>query len=161
MSRILFLHGYGARPGGVKPSFLRSCGHEVANPHLPDDDFDRAVAIAAAALREAQPELVVGSSRGAAVAMALDLGNIPCLLIAPAWKHWGTASRVPAGTIILHSEHDETIPLDESRELVANSQLPEESLVIVGANHAMNDDQAQAALRAAVEKLADSWSRGL
>jgi hypothetical protein len=43
--RILFLHGWQSTPGGIKPTYLKSHGHEVLNPALPDDDFDEAVRI--------------------------------------------------------------------------------------------------------------------
>src|SRR3712207_467449 len=46
--KILFLHGRGSVPGGVKPTFLAQHGHEVVNPALPDEDFAGAVAIAQA-----------------------------------------------------------------------------------------------------------------
>ena len=46
--KILFLHGWTPTPGGVKPTYLKSHGHEVLNPALPDDDFDQAVRIAQA-----------------------------------------------------------------------------------------------------------------
>jgi hypothetical protein len=45
---ILFLHGWQSTPGGVKPTYLRSHGHAVLNPALPDDDFAAAVRIAQA-----------------------------------------------------------------------------------------------------------------
>ena len=45
---ILFLHGLHSTPGGLKRTCLKSHGHEVLNPHLPDDDFDAAVRIAQA-----------------------------------------------------------------------------------------------------------------
>ena len=41
--RILFLHGWQSVPGGVKPTFLASHGHEVVNPALPHEDFAGAV----------------------------------------------------------------------------------------------------------------------
>ncbi len=37
--KILFLHGWNSKPGGVKPTYLARHGHEVFNPALPDDDF--------------------------------------------------------------------------------------------------------------------------
>jgi hypothetical protein len=66
--KILFLHGWQSVPGGVKPTFLRSHGHEVINPALPDEDFAAAVRIAQAEFDRHQPAAVVGSSRGGAVA---------------------------------------------------------------------------------------------
>ena len=34
--KILFLHGWTSKPGGVKPTFLAQHGHTVLNPALPD-----------------------------------------------------------------------------------------------------------------------------
>lgn len=153
MKRILYLHGYGARPGGFKPSFLRARGYEVINPALPDDDFEESVRVAAEALRESRPDVVVGSSRGGAVAVNLDLDQTPCVLIAPAWKRWGKADRVGPRTIVLHSVQDEAIPLADSRGLVERSGLGDKGLVVVGENHFMTDDAALEALVAAIEQL--------
>ena len=66
---ILFLHGWTSVPGGRKPTYLKDHGHEVLNPALPDNDFDAAVAIAQAEFDQHQPDVVVGSSRGGAVAV--------------------------------------------------------------------------------------------
>ena len=70
---ILFLHGWQSIPGGVKPTYLADHGHEVINPRLPDDDFAQAVRIAQNEFDKHQPDVVVGSSRGGAVAMKLKL----------------------------------------------------------------------------------------
>lgn len=43
---ILFLHGWKSVPDGVKPTFLAQRGHEVVNPKLPDDHFEKAGKIA-------------------------------------------------------------------------------------------------------------------
>jgi predicted esterase YcpF (UPF0227 family) len=69
MTTILFLHGWHSVPGGVKPTYLKDHGHEVINPKLPDDDMEEAVRIAQAEFDKYQPQVVVGSSRGGAVAM--------------------------------------------------------------------------------------------
>ena len=71
---ILFLHGWQSVPGGVKPTFLAQYGHSVINPKLPDDDFEKAVKIAQEEFDDHQPDVVVGSSRGGAVAMNINSG---------------------------------------------------------------------------------------
>jgi len=86
---ILFLHGWQSTPGGVKPTFLKDHGHTVLNPALPDDDFDAAVRIAQAEFDQSKLDVVVGSSRGGAVAMNINTGVTPLVLLCPAWKTGG------------------------------------------------------------------------
>lgn len=76
--KILLLHGWHSTPGGVKPTYLKDHGHEVLNPALPDDDFDAAVRIPQAEFDQHRPDVVVGSSRGGAVAMNSGLAT----------RHW-------------------------------------------------------------------------
>ena len=102
--KILFLHGWQSVPGGVKPTFLAKHGHEVFNPKLPDEDFNEAARIAQAEFDKHQPDGVVGSSRGGAVAMNLNSGNTPLVLLCPAWKKYGTARTVKQNTSIQQSE---------------------------------------------------------
>src|SRR5712671_2934382 len=121
---ILFLHGWQSVPGSVKPTFLARHGHEVFNPKLPDEDFAEAVRIAQAEFDKHQPQVVVGSSRGGAVAMNINSGKAKLVLLCPAWRKFGTAKRVKADTVILHSRADDVIPFVDSEELVKNSGLP-------------------------------------
>lgn len=150
--KILFLHGWQSTPGGVKPTYLKNHGHTVLNPALPDDDFDAAARIAQAEFDRGKPDVVVGSSRGGAVAMNIDSGSSPLVLLCPAWKRWGTATTVRPGTIILHSQADETIPFADSRELLRNSGLPESALVVVGHEHRLADPESLAKMVEAVER---------
>jgi hypothetical protein len=149
--KILYLHGLYSKPGGVKPTFLRQQGYEVINPALPEEEMETSVRIAQEAFDASRPDVVVGSSRGGAVAMGIDAGATPLVLIAPAWKRWGTARTVKAGTTILHAGGDEVIPLEDSRALLRASGLPETALVVVGRDHNMIDAEAFQALREAVE----------
>ena len=151
--KVLFLHGYGSDPNGIRPTFLRQSGYDVAHPALPDDDFEASLRIAQAAFDEAGPDVVVGSSRGGAVALNIDTGEVPLVLIAPAWRNWGTVRTAKARTVVLHSAHDDVVPIEGSRELLRRSGLPEEQLVIVGENHRMVDEAAFSALVEAIERV--------
>jgi hypothetical protein len=151
--KILFLHGWQSTPGGRKPTHLKEHGHVVLNPALPDDDFDSAVRIAQVEYDQHQPDVIVGSSRGGAVAMNIDTSDTPLVLLCPAWKRWGTASTVKPGTIILHSEQDDVVPFADSEELLRNSGLPDSALVVVGTEHRLADPESLAAMLETVEKF--------
>ncbi|MGA2033865.1 MAG: alpha/beta hydrolase, partial [Thermoguttaceae bacterium] len=141
---ILFLHGWQSTPGSLKPTYFGDYGHEVFNPALPNDDFDQAVRIAQAEYDRHQPDVVVGSSRGGAVAMNVNTGSTPLVLLCPAWKHWGTARTVKPGTVVLHSSADDAVPFSDSVELVRNSGLPSESLIVGGHEHRLADPESLA-----------------
>jgi alpha-beta hydrolase superfamily lysophospholipase len=138
---ILFLHGWTSVPGGVKPTYLASHGHTVINPTLPDEDFSEAVRIAQAEFDRHRPQVVVGSSRGGAVAMNIDGGDAKLVLLCPAWKRWGTATTVKPGTVILHSRADDVVPFSDSEELVRSSGLPASALMEVGTDHRLADPE--------------------
>lgn len=158
--KILFLHGWHSVPGGVKPSHLTQNGHEVINPALDDDDWGEAVRTAQAEHDLHRPDVIVGSSRGGAVAMNLNSGSTPLVLLCPAWKRWGTARTVKPGTVILHSEADDVIPIAESRELVRASGRPESALVIVGTDHRLADPEPLRAILAACERAVHRMKPG-
>jgi hypothetical protein len=140
--KILFLHDLNSIPGGVKPTYLKDHGHSVLNPTLPDEDFDEAVKIAQDEFDRHHPDVVVGPSRGGAVAMNIKAGDTPLVLLCPAWKRWGTATKVKSNTVILHSKADEVVPFADSQELVRNSGLPWNSLIVVGLEHRLADDKS-------------------
>ena len=120
----------------------------VINPKLPDEDFNLAVQIAQEEFDHHQPQVVVGSSRGGAVAMNIKSGNA-IVLLCPVWKKWGTARTVRLGTVILHSRADDVIPFAHSEELVRNSGLPLSALIEVGMDHRLADQEPlEAMLRA-------------
>ena len=73
--KTLFLHGWHSVPGGVKPTYLVQHGHVVFNPKLPDEDFADAVRIAQGEFDKHRHDVVVGSSRGGAVAMNINSGD--------------------------------------------------------------------------------------
>ena len=140
--KILFLHGWHSVPGGVKPTYLKDHGREIINPALDDDDFAAALATAQAVFDMHQPKVVVGSSRGGAVAMNIKSGDAKLVLLCPAWKKYGTTITVKPGTVVLHSRADDVIPFADSEELAMNSGLPASALVEVGTDHRLADPEA-------------------
>ena len=128
-------------PGGVKPTYLAKRGHEVINPALPDEDFMEAVRIAQSEFDQHQPAVIVGSSRGGAVAMAIA-AQTPLVLLCPAWKKWGTVKALKTKTIILHSRNDETIPFADSEELLKISLRADCVLIETGNDHRLADDDS-------------------
>jgi len=149
--KILFLHGWQSVPGGVKPTYLKNHGHTVINPKLPDDDLEQAVRIAQAEFDQHQPHVVVGSSRGGAVAMNFGSAKARLVLLCPAWKKYGTVRTVKPDTVILHSRADDVIPFADSEELVRNSGLPARALIEVGNDHRLADPEPLEAMLRACE----------
>jgi S1 RNA binding domain len=141
--KILFLHGWQSVPGGVKPTFLAQHGHEVINPKLPDENFNEAVRIAQAEFDKHQPQVVVGSSRGGALAMNISSGGAKLVLLCPAWKKWATVRTVKPGTVILHSRADDVVPFADSEELARTSGA---TLIEVGTDHRLADPELLAAM---------------
>ena len=84
--------------------------------------------------------------------MNINSGETPLVLLCPAWKRWGTATTVKPGTVILHSKADEVVPFADSEELVRNSGLPLDSLIVIGTEHRLADEESLAAMLEMVEK---------
>jgi hypothetical protein len=107
----------------------------------PDENFAAAVHIAQAEFDAHQPDVVVGSSRGGAVAMNINNVTARLVLLCPAWKKWGVAKTVKPGTIMLHSRADEVIPFASSEELVRKSGMAGSTLIEVGNDHRLADPE--------------------
>ena len=151
--KILFLHGWRSVVGGVKPTHLKQAGHEISNPGLDDDDFAAAVAMAQADFNKTRPDVIVGSSRGGAVALNLKSNSTPLVLLCPAWKNWGIATSAKSNAVILHSRLDDVIPFADSEELAVNSALGITTLVEVGSDHRLADPESLAAMLDACHRL--------
>ena len=136
----------------MKPSYLAQHSHTVFNPALPDENFEAAVRIAQAEYDRHRPDVVVGSSRGGAVAMNLDSEDTPLVLLCPAWKKYGTVKTVKPGTTILHSRADDVVPFSDSEELVRSSGLPASALIEVGNDHRLADPEPLAAMLEACKR---------
>ena len=142
--KVLFLHGLESKPGGSKAQYLEGLGHTVFNPLLPKHDFEESVYIAQEYIDNESPDVIVGSSRGGAVAMASDPKGARVVLIAPAWRRFDVPPQVPQGTVVLHCTSDNLVHFEDSEELGVGNLIP------CGENHRMSDVDALEALGKAV-----------
>lgn len=158
MPRVLYLHGLNADPFGGKRAALD--GEEdfvveapalqfpsvidivlsALEPSAGDGwGYARSCAIAQAAADGFEPDVIVGSSMGGAVALSIA-SPAARVLIAPATKTHGLFIPgipqewlIPVRTVILHSGRDEFVPFDASGQLLehaAGRATPEETAVI-------------------------------
>jgi hypothetical protein len=148
--KILFLHGWQSVPDGVKPTFFAQHGHEVITPKLPDEDFEEAIRIAQNEFNKHQPDVIVGSSRGGAVAMNIKSGEAWLVPLCPTWKKWGTARTVKPGIVILHSRAEDVVPFAHSEELTKGSGA---TLIEIGTDHRLADLEPLAAMLKACERM--------
>lgn len=74
------------------------------------------------------------------------------VLLCPAWKRWGAARKIPAGSVVLHSRGDDVIPFAESEELLRMSGLPAATLIEVGTDHRLAEPEPLAAMLRACEE---------
>lgn len=133
--KILFLHGLESGPNSKKAKHLAKNGHNVYAPKLPKESFSESVRIAQEIVDEVKPDCIVGSSRGGAVAMALNAQDSKLVLIAPAWRKYNVPPELRSRAVILHSADDDVIPLSDSFALKA-------STYVCGEGHRMSDKNA-------------------
>lgn len=151
MTRVLYLPGSSAGPGGWKYMALRRENDFVVEEALlpfPDwrpRDVTEALRWAAEAITERvlgpafdtaqavarrfRPDVIVGSSLGGSLALAID-SPAARVLIAPAMQLRAVGvdvpnifahRRVPARTVILHAEEDGIVPYESSLRLLADA----------------------------------------
>src|SRR5262245_35479117 len=97
--RVQFIHGLESSPQGVKAQLL-SRHFTARTPAMDTRDFAASVEVQAAALREFEPHVLVGSSYGGAIAVELlqrGLWRGPTLLLAQAALRRGQPAELPVG----------------------------------------------------------------
>jgi predicted alpha/beta hydrolase family esterase len=117
---------------------------------MPKYSFEESVEIAQGIIDRDMPDVIVGSSRGGAIAMCVDPGYAKLVLVAPAWKHFmQTASKKVSDTaMILHSAADKIVKYEDSQHLAETCKA---TLITVGTCHRMSDDDALEAILDAVK----------
>lgn len=158
MTRVLFVHGQESGPQGTKARLLAQ-HFETLTPQMDTGDFARCVRQIAAAIESFRPDVVVGSSFGGAVAVALlqrGAWRGPTLLLAPAPVQLGVEPRLPADVPvwIVHGTEDDVVPIASSL-ILARSGSPERvRLHEVHDDHRLTATVASGRLVALVRALA-------
>jgi hypothetical protein len=148
--KILFLHGKEGTPEGSKPTFMREKGHWVIAPVLPKDDWALSLRRAYNCLDAFKPDVIVGSSRGGAIACALE-AIVPKILIAPAYNKFHVKNPVvDETTTILHCADDDLVSYEDSCILEEAFGC---NLIACGENHRMSDNDALNELLYALTKV--------
>lgn len=139
---MLFLHGLESGPGGTKARWLAErhgaftpdlrtaalaevmAAGRIDGPEAYEAAAATSYAIAREALADERPDVLVGSSFGAALAVALlrdGLWRGPTLLLACASRRLLGDVPIPAGVraVLIHGRYDDVVPLDDARWLAA------------------------------------------
>lgn len=155
--RVQFAHGLEGSPQGSKARQL-AAAFDTRTPGMETADFEACVALHAAWLERFRPDVLVGSSFGGAVAVALLERGIfrgPTLLLAQAALRLNEGARLPEDVTVwlVHGLRDELIDPEESRRLARTGSRDRVRLIEVDDDHA---------LHASVEAGAVlDWVRGL
>lgn len=144
-TRVVYLHGLESGPQAGKVLALRASGFEVVAPSLDTEEvqalraagsrlaeayaraMDRPVQQAVDAITTAAPDVIVGSSFGAAVLLRILHqgvgGHIPVVLLAQAGVRLTGYTALPQGVsaVLMHGRQDEVVPIEDSRLLAASS----------------------------------------
>jgi pimeloyl-ACP methyl ester carboxylesterase len=118
--KVLLLHGFLGN-SNLKKFMLEKEGIAVIRPRLSNLSFKRAVNQAQAAYDSCQPDIVVASSRGAAVALNLLVNQTPLVFLSPAWEHFVNVYRIDSPLTIIHGKRDRLIPIRSSLALAVKS----------------------------------------
>jgi predicted esterase len=145
--KVLYIGGLST--GGSRQNLLRSVGFEVIAPEFPDKVltavtakmgsgegflsgmvqkmggwkvqkyWNQLMGLADAATVGFEPDLIIGTSQGGAIAMETIKKHpkAKLILMAPAWRIYGVPPVVKPSTIIIHGKKDKIVPYADSVEL--------------------------------------------
>ncbi|MEM7413816.1 MAG: hypothetical protein AAF430_26545 [Myxococcota bacterium] len=119
--RVQFVHGLESSPQGIKAQLLAR-HFEARTPAMDTRDFEGSIAVQHAEVAEFAPHVVVGSSYGGAIVVAMlqrGLWSGPTLLLAQAALRRGLPTELPEDVTVwlAHGVRDEIIDCEDSRVL--------------------------------------------
>ena len=155
--RVQFIHGLESSPQGAKAQ-LFARHFDARTPAMDTHDFAASMAVQAAALREFDPHVLIGSSYGGAIAVALlQRGDWrgPTLLLAQAALRRGQPAWLPEAVTVwlVHGTRDEIIDVEDSRVLARSGTPGRVRLFEVDDVHALHTTVEDGRLVAWVEAL--------
>lgn len=140
--RVQFVHGLEGSPQGAKARLLAE-HFDACTPAMDTSDFEACAALHARVLGEFRPDVLVGSSFGGAVAVALlqrEQWVGPTLLLAQAAVRRGLAPRLPEGVPVwlVHGSGDTLVDPEDSRVLARTGSPALVRLLEVEDDHALH-----------------------
>ncbi len=119
--RVQFVHGLESSPQGVKAQLLAE-HFDARTPEMNTRDFEGSIAAQTRALEAFDPHVIVGSSYGGAILVAMIQRGVwrgPTLLIAQAALRRGLPAALPEEQDIwlVHGSRDDIIGVEDSRVL--------------------------------------------
>ena len=137
--RVQFAHGLESGPGSAKAMYFDK-RFDAVTPAMNTSDFEACVTLHADEIAAQEPDVLVGSSFGGAVVLALLQRGFfvgPSLLLAPAYRGHGAGDRIPDGlrVLIVHGTRDTVVPIEDSRALAQTGSKGSVALVEVDDDH--------------------------
>jgi predicted esterase len=156
--RVQFVHGLESSPQGTKAR-LFAAHFDARTPAMDTADFEACVRVQAEELARFRPDVLVGSSFGGAVVVALlqrGLWRGPTLLLAQAAAHYGLELRLPENVRVwlVHGLRDDLVPIEESRALARTGTPGLVSLLEPDDDHPLSATVASGRLLELVRELA-------
>jgi len=158
--QVQFIHGLEGSPQGTKARLLAE-RFTAVTPAMDTGDFEACVALQTETIACFRPDVLVGSSFGGAVAVALlqrGLWRGPTLLLAQAALRHGLPARLPDGVRvwIVHGLRDALIDPEESRVLARAGTPDLVRLIEVDDDHPLRATVQSGELATLVQQLFDA-----
>ena len=160
--RVQFIHGLEGSPQGNKARVL-AAEFETTTPAMDTSHFEACVALHAETLRRFEPDVLVGSSFGGAVALALlqrEQWSGPTLLLAQAGLRQGLRAKIPPGVRVwlVHARGDDVVPIADSQRLARSGTPGFVRLFEIDDDHALHAFVTSGRLVSMLRELSEAQS---
>jgi len=160
--RVQFIHGLEGSPQGNKARVL-AAEFETTTPAMDTGHFEACVALHAETLRRFEPDVLVGSSFGGAVALALlqrEQWSGPTLLLAQAGLRQGLRAKIPPGVRVwlVHARGDDVVPIADSQRLARSGTPGFVRLFEIDDDHALHAFVTSGRLVSMLRELSEAQS---